>query len=61
MEKQYTTEQKLALAESKIDALERALFRLAKAHFGDTQDLVDFEGEYRANLVESWPEACKSK
>jgi hypothetical protein len=59
MSKEHTTEQRALLAEAKVAALERALFRLAEAHFGDTQDLVDFKGEYNADVVETWPESCK--
>ncbi len=57
--KELTSEQKILLLETKIESLKKALFILAKAHFGDSKELVDFIEDYEANLIFNYPESCK--
>jgi len=57
--KELTSEQKILLLEKKIESLEKSLFILAKAHFGDSQELAKFMDDYEINLRLNYPESCK--
>ena len=57
--KQLSSEQKIILLEHQIKFIEKYLFVLAKAHFGDTQELATFMDKYKADIVLNYPEACK--